>query len=156
MTQVLAERELTIEGPRRRASGGIRLRSVRVNLAESSLTWLHARGHLSDRQFDAGERLRRDYELAQLGASVTMRWDPVRISGGGGEAGLTATERHLAAKRRFDAGLAAAGSDLADILGRVVCSGEGLPIAEKALDCRCAAASWSCASRSTASLHIIA
>jgi hypothetical protein len=35
-------------------------RSVTVNLAASPFTWLHARGHLSERQFDAGERLRAD------------------------------------------------------------------------------------------------
>ena len=53
-----------------------------VNLAESPLSWLHVRGHLSDRRFDAAERLRLDYEKAQLAPSVTMRWDPVRIKGG--------------------------------------------------------------------------
>lgn len=134
MAQVLEEREVTAEGPRKKVVGGTRLRTVQVNLAESPLTWLHARGHLTDCQFDAGERLRADYERAQLGPSVTMRWDPVRISGGGGDAGLNATERQLAAKRRFDAALASAGSGLADILWRVVCGGEGLPAAEKALE----------------------
>lgn len=133
MAQVLVERELTAEGPRRKESSGRPSRTVLVNIAESPLTWLHARGHLCDRQLDAGERLRADFERSQLGASVTMRWDPVRISGSG-DAGLTAGERQIAAKRRFDAALAAAGSGLADILWRVVCAGEGLPAAEKALD----------------------
>lgn len=131
----LVERELTSEGPRHGAGGGAhkRLRSVTVNLAESPLSWLHSRGHLSERQFNAGERLRADYERAQLGPSVTMRWDPVRITGQGGDAGLNATERQIAAKARFDAALDEAGSGLSDILWRVVCAGEGLPIAEKAL-----------------------
>lgn len=105
-----------------------------INLAESPLTWLHARGHLSDRQFDGGERLRADYERAQLGPSVTMRWDPVRIRGQGGDAGLTPTERQMAARERFDAALAEAGKGLSDILWRVVCAGEGLPAAEKSLE----------------------
>lgn len=104
-----------------------------VNLAESPLTWLHSRGHLTNRQFDAGERLRADYERAQLGPSVTMRWDPVRIKGQGSDAGLSPTERQLAAKQRFDAALAEAGKGLSDILWRVVCAGEGLPDAEKVL-----------------------
>ena len=132
----LVERELTVEGPRRGSGGGAhkRTRSVTVNLAESPLSWLHARGHLSDRQFDAGERLRADYERAQLGPSVTMRWDPVRIKGQGSDAGLTASERQIAAKARFNAALAEAGSGLADVLWRVVCAGEGLPQAEQALD----------------------
>ena len=131
----LVERELTSEGPRRGAGGGAkkRTRSVTINLAESPLTWLHARGHLSDRQFDGGERLRADYERAQLGPSVTMRWDPVRIMGQGGDAGLTPTERQMAARERFDAALAEAGKGLSDILWRVVCAGETLPVAEKTL-----------------------
>lgn len=136
MAQFLVERELTEEGPRR-VDGvrpgvkGAAVRSVKVNLAESPLTWLHARGHLNDRQFAAGERLRADWERAELAPSVTMRWDPVRIAGG--EQGLTAGERQIAAKRRFDGAIAAAGPGLADILWRVVCAGEGVPAAEKAL-----------------------
>ena len=133
MKQHLVERELTEEGPRR--SGGVekRRRSVTVNLAESPLTWLHARGHLDDRLYDAGERLRADYERAQLPPSITMCWDPVRVKGSG-EAGLSPTERQISARERLDGAIAAAGSGLADILWRVVCAGEGLPIAEKALD----------------------
>ena len=86
MKQHLVERELTSEGPRTRDGVAPRRRSVTVNLAESPLTWLHARGHLDDRLFAAGERLRADYERAQLGPSLTMRWEPVRIRGtnGGG------------------------------------------------------------------------
>ncbi len=134
MQRQLVERELTSEGPRN--SGGARKfrRSVTVNLAESPLGWLHARGHVDDRLFDAGERLRADYERAQLGPSVTMRWDPVRIRGGGQDRELTPTERQIAARARFDGAMAAAGRGLADILWRVICGGEGLPVAEKALD----------------------
>ena len=63
MKRQLVERELTIAGPSRNPPrpGG---RSVTVNLAESPLTWLHARGHLDDRQLAAGERLRLDWEMA--------------------------------------------------------------------------------------------
>ena len=141
MNRVLVERELTSEGPRRtgeagnskrasEAGGG--KRTVAINLAESPLTWLHSRGHLTDRQFEGGERLRADWERAQLGPSVTMSWNPVRVSGGG-EPGLTACERQIAAKDRFDRALAEAGAGLTDILWRVVCAGEGLPQAERAL-----------------------
>lgn len=133
MVRMLAIRELTPEGPRRKAGCGTATRSVTVNLTESPLTWLHARGHLTDRQFDAGERLRADFERAQLSPSVTMRWDAVRISGTG-DRGLNASERQIAAHQRFDAAVAEAGNGLSDILWRVVCAGEGLPAAEKALD----------------------
>nr|WP_202389824.1 DUF6456 domain-containing protein [Parapontixanthobacter aurantiacus] len=129
----IVEKELTLEGPRRVGGGVKRRRSVAVNVGESPLTWLHARGHLDDRLFDAGERLRADYERAQLGPNVTMRWDPVRIKGTG-EAGLTSSERQLAAKERFDGAMIEAGKGLQDILWRVVCAGEGLPMAEKQLD----------------------
>ena len=133
MQRKLVERELTEEGPRR--AGGVRKRrrSVTVNIGESPLGWLHAHGHLDERLFDAGERLRADYERAQLGANVTMRWDPVRIKGTG-EQGLAPTERQVAARQRFDGALDRAGTGLRDILWRVVCAGETLPVAEKALE----------------------
>lgn len=133
MNRVLAERELTIEGPRRGGGVAKRRRSVTVNLAESPLGWLHAHGHVDERLFDAGERLRADYERARLGANVTMRWDPIRIRTMG-EQGLNASERQIAAKQRFDGALDAAGKGLKDILWRVVCAGETLPVAEKALE----------------------
>lgn len=131
MQRHLAERELTEEGPRRRTSARGKRRSVTVNLAESPLGWLYARGHLSERLFAAGERLRADYERAGLAPSVTMRWDAVRIAGG--DASLSPTERHLAAKARFDGAMVAAGKGLADVLWRVVCACESVPDAERAL-----------------------
>lgn len=132
MQRVLVERELTPEGPRRRGSARGARRSVTVNLAESPLAWLHARGHLPVRLFEAGERLRADYERAGLPPAVTMRWDPVRIEGGG-ERGLTPGERRIAARARFDGAMAAAGKGLSDVLWRVVCACESLPHAERAL-----------------------
>ena len=133
MTRFLAERELTNEGATQRKPRRGR-RSATVNLAESPLTWLHARGHLSDRQFVAGERLRADYERAQLAPSVTMRWEPVRIKGSGADHGLNPTERQISAKRRFDGAIAAAGDGLSDVLWRTVCAGEALAGVEKALE----------------------
>ena len=132
MQRKLVERELTSEGPRRRQGPVRKGRSVTVNLAESPLGWLHAHGHLDDRLFDAGERLRGDYESAQLAAGITMRWEPVRIAGTSG-GGLSPSERQIAARRRFDGAIAAAGRGLDDILWRVVCACETLPVAEKAL-----------------------
>lgn len=130
-------RELTSEGPRKASRGSAgaaprRGRSVTVNLKESPLSWLYARGHLSERQYTAGERLRADWERAQLAPSITMRWDPVRIKGSG-DGGLTPSERQMSAKRRFDEAAARAGPGLSDVLWRVACAGESLPDAEKAL-----------------------
>lgn len=129
----LVERELTPAGPRRRGRAARSRRSVTINLAESPLAWLHARGHLSARLFDAGERLRADYERAGLAPSVTMRWDAVRVSGGRDQ-GLNPTERLIAAKARFNGAMAAAGPGLSDVLWRVVCACESLPHAERMLD----------------------
>lgn len=132
MKRELVERELTHEGPRRRGSAVRHRRSVTVNVAESPLSWLHAHGHLEDRLYDAGERLRADFERSQLGPSITMRWDPVRIKTTG-DPGLSRTEGQVAARARFDAAIRQAGKGLDDILWRVVCAGETLPVAEKAL-----------------------
>ena len=105
-------------------------RSVTVNLAESPLGWLKSRGLVDGRQFEAGERLRAEYEMAALGPRVTMNW-AARVDGGTG--GLDPALAQIAAKRRFDAALAAVGPGLRDVLWRVVCACEGLPVAEKAL-----------------------
>lgn len=113
-----------------------RARTVTVNRAESPLSWLAARGLVDARQVEAGERLRRDYEVAQLGPRVTMQYDRVRVDNGGwgsGGDGTDPSHAHLAAKRRFDAAIAAAGSGLSDILWRVICAGEAIPAAERAL-----------------------
>ena len=106
-------------------------RRVTVNLAESPLGWLRARDMIDARQFEAGERLRADYEMAALAPSVTMRWTP-RVDGGGGER-LDPASAQISAKRRFDLAVGAVGPGLNDVLWRVVCAGEGLPVAEKAL-----------------------
>ncbi|MET4131898.1 hypothetical protein ABIE62_001021 [Porphyrobacter sp. MBR-155] len=134
MKRELVERELTPEGPSRgQGIKGLRpSRTVTVNLAESPLAWLHARGHLSDQLRDAGEALRADYERAQLSASITMRWDVVRVKSTG-DRGLSSNERQIAARQRFDGAIRAAGRGLEDILWRVVCAGEALPEAEKSL-----------------------
>jgi hypothetical protein len=114
---------------------GSRVRSVTMNMAESPLGWLFARGFVSRRQFDAGERLRADWERAQLAPRVTMSWDAAPVSRGRGGAArrpdLTAAQ--IDAKRRFNAAVAAAGPGLADILWRIVCAGEGMRDAETAL-----------------------
>lgn len=110
-------------------------RSVTVNAAESPLGWLRARGHISQRQYDAGEQLRLDWERAQLAPSVTMRWDaaPITRGRGGSKPGLQPPENQLRARERFEGAVAAAGPGLSDILWRIVCAGEGMREAETAL-----------------------
>lgn len=131
----LAERGIDGLGVEPMAQPARRRRSVTVNLAESPLTWLRARGHVNARQFEAGERLRGDYETASLGAQVTMRWDaaPRASARRASPETLDPTLAQIAAKRRFEAAVTAAGPGLSDVLWRVVCAGEGLAMAEKAL-----------------------
>lgn len=111
-----------------------RAQAVKLHLGESPLRWLHARGHISDQQYRAGDQLRGDWEKAGLGARVTMRWDCApRVRHSGGTGGGDPTLAQLAARERFDGAIRAAGPGLADILWRVACAGEGLIAAEQAL-----------------------
>jgi len=128
-------REVTVPGTEAAAKNKRAVRTVPVNMVESPLGWLRSRGHLTQRQFDAGEQLRSDWEAAQLAPRVTMRWNPSPIGSGRGGAlqQLEPAERQLKAKQRFEAAIAAAGSGLSDILWRVVCAGEGMREAEAAL-----------------------
>ena len=129
-------RERSIDGEAESGTSRVRLRrSVTVNAAESPLGWLFARNLVTQRQFDAGERLRADWERAQLAPRVTMAWDaaPVARGRGGSATDCDITGAQLDAKRRFDAAVATAGPGLADILWRVVCAGEGMREAETAL-----------------------
>jgi hypothetical protein len=116
-------------------AAGRPLRSVTVNATESPLGWLFARGLLTQRQYDAGERLRSDWERAQLAPRVTMSWDaaPVAPNSGGPSSRPDPGGAQIDARRRFDAAVEAAGPGLADILWRVVCAGEGMRQAETAL-----------------------
>jgi hypothetical protein len=110
-------------------------RVVNMNMAESPLGWLMARGMVSERQFEAGERLRGDWTIAGLGPRVTMRWDaaPQSRTARGPARTIDPTLAQIGAKRRFEAAIEAAGSGLSDVLWRVACAGEGLEAAEKAL-----------------------
>jgi hypothetical protein len=110
-------------------------RSVTINAVESPLGWLLARQLVTQRQFDAGERLRSDWERAQLSPRVTMSWDcaprsAVR-SAALPEPDLSGAQ--VDAKRRFNDAIASAGPGLSDILWRIVCAGEGMRDSERAL-----------------------
>jgi hypothetical protein len=106
-----------------------------VNTTESPLGWLLARGLVTRRQFDAGERLRSDWERAQLSPRVTMAWDAAPVARGRGRSSAEPdlNGAQLDAKRRFEAAIASAGPGLSDVLWRVVCAGEGMRDAETAL-----------------------
>ena len=125
------EGEIAIEsGARTRAA-----RSVTFNAAESPLGWLAARGFITRRQFEAGERLRCDWERAHLAPRVTMSWDAAPMARGrsGAPPAPNLTGTQIDARRRFHAAVDSAGPGLSDILWRVVCHGDGMREAETAL-----------------------
>jgi hypothetical protein len=133
--RLLVEQPLREEKSGRRPGRTPAARSVTVNLAESPLGWLLSRGHVTPRQFAAGEQLRTDWEKANLPPVVTMRWDAAPL---GKQKRLAHEEaapgmRQIAARRRFEAATTAVGPGLRDILWRVVCAGEGMRDAETAL-----------------------
>ena len=105
---------------------------VTVNLAESPLAWLVRRGMVSPKQFEASERLRHDFMLAGQAPRVTMRWDPAPVSRSAAS-DLDPTTAQISARQRFDAAVTAVGPGLTDVLWRVICLGEGLETAERAL-----------------------
>ena len=140
--RLLAERPAPQDGRERDGGGAVRSRRIRkvarsviVNLAESPLGWLLARGHIDERQFAAGEQLRSDWERSQLPPRVTTNLDGPPI----GRTARSAAEpadpsgAQLAAKRRFEAAVAQLGPGLSDIAWRIVCAGEGMRDAEQAL-----------------------
>jgi len=107
-----------------------------VNLSESPASWLFSRKMLTRRQYDAAEAIRGDWERAAMNARVTMNWENAaapssarRAPPGTPDRGL----REIAARDRLNGALAAAGSDLSDILWRVVCACESMGAAERAL-----------------------
>jgi hypothetical protein len=122
--------ERTIEGPDGKAH------RLQVNLAESPVSWLHARKMITRRQYDAAEAIRRDWERAGLGARVTMNWDMAAAPSRGRRAAPGEPDRGMAqmsARDRLQGALANAGPGLADVLWRVACACEAIGAAEQAL-----------------------
>lgn len=114
---------------------------IRVNVAESPLAWLASRPgpggvpFLSRRELEAGERLREDFERAQMGPRVAQNWDRFLTAGTSGARGNRAGrgEGSERAAERVSAALSALGPGLSDIALRCCCFLEGLEAAEKRL-----------------------
>ncbi|MGK2284726.1 DUF6456 domain-containing protein [Pedomonas sp. V897] len=102
---------------------------------DSPVAWLSRHGHLSRRQVLAAERLQQDYRRARLSPRTTQSWDMVPAVGGrrGPQEVLNPTEAMLDARKRVHAAMDAVGPGLGDVLWRVVCEGEGMDAAERAL-----------------------
>ena len=101
-------------------------RNVTVNEAESPLTRLRLRGLIGATQYEAGERLRRDFTIAglmpRLAADLTA---PISGTRGGAKSEPFA-EKMIAAKQRFRLAMSAVGPGLSDLLFDVCCHLKGL------------------------------
>jgi hypothetical protein len=105
-------------------------RAVSVNEAESPLARLRMRGLIDAVQYEAGERLRRDFTIAglmpRLAADLTA---PIASSRGGAKS-EPFVEKMIAAKQRFRLAMSAAGPGLSDLLFDVCCHLRGLESVE--------------------------
>lgn len=114
---------------------------VRVNHAESPLGWLVNHKDRTGKplirleQFAAGERLRRDFTLANLPPRVTALWGmPANHAGrNGGRDSASMNDTMIAAKDRLWAAFDAVGPDLGGVLLQVCCHLNGLTEAERQL-----------------------
>ena len=123
-------REAEIAGP----GGAV---TVTVNDGESPLGWLFRRRGTDGRplilqhQFDAGERLRADFTLAQLAPRLGVDLTAPVVAGRRGAKAHDMPDTVLAAKQRFSRALAAVGPGLSDILIDICCHLIGLEAAER-------------------------
>jgi len=117
---------------------GARARRLRCNLAESPVTLLARRKDSEGRPFlslelvRAAERLREDFEMAQMGPRVTQNWDRFLTAGREGGFGPSGpAEGPMAARERVSEALRDLGPGLGDIALRCCCYLEGMEAAEK-------------------------
>lgn len=115
-------------------------RRVRYNLSESPIAVLGRRRDKDGKPFlepelvQAAERLREDFELAQMGPRTAQNWD--RFLTGGGDRGGFRSDAGMAegpsrARDRVGAALRDLGPGLGDVVLRVCCFLEGIETAER-------------------------
>ena len=114
---------------------------LRFNLAESPLSVLGRKrdkdgaAYLTAHLIEAGERLREDFELAQMAPRVAQNWQRFLTTGSerGAMAGRGPGEGNHDARVRVAKAMEALGPGLSDIVFRICCFLEGLETAEKRL-----------------------
>lgn len=106
------------------------------NIDESPLSGLYRRKtksgntFLTQNEFQAGERLRRDFTFGSLMPSITMQWAE-KSSGVGRSAPNDMSDETFAARQRVNHALKAVGPDLGSILIDVCCFLKGMETVEK-------------------------
>lgn len=112
---------------------------VQKNANESPLSRLKAlaakdgRPWISDAGFEAGERLRRDFDKGHLRQRVTASWDMGGAKRGKGERGGLAdlSDSAIDSRQRLNAALESLGPDLGGVLTDVCCHLKGLEAVER-------------------------
>lgn len=137
----MAKRRVATQRQRRDAktTGGV----PEFNNDESPLGWLARRRDrdgrplISKTAFEAGERLRRDFTIAQMTPGITLNWSALLTGGGRSsavpESQCDARSAVIAAEQRVRQALAAVGPELSGILIDVCCLLRGLEACEKAI-----------------------
>ncbi len=114
--------------------------TLRINLGENPLGWLARRKgpdgqpFLSPDEVEAGERLRQDFEIAQMGPSVAQDWHKFLTPGdrlAGTPIRRGPGEGPMAARDRVAKALSCLGPGLSDVVLRVCCFLEGLEACER-------------------------
>lgn len=125
--RIWGERDLPDESPRR----------LRTNLAESPISVLGRRRDKEGKPFlespmvEAAERLREDFELAQMGPRVAQNWERFLTGGERGSFHDAAPQGPKTALDRVAAALRDLGPGLGDVAPRVCCYLEGVEAAEQ-------------------------
>lgn len=111
-----------------------------VNITDSPLDWLVSRKGkdgmplIGPAHYEAGCRLRDDYETSHLQPKMAFSYEPIPVSQARrGASDLNMSERRLAAQSRYDAAVVCMGPDLADVARRVCCGQQGLRTVEAEL-----------------------
>jgi len=114
-----------------------RATSRRVNLGETPLGWLARRRgpdgapFLTRAEVEAGERLRDDFERAQIGPRVAQDWSRFLAPSDGAPGARSPALGPTDARKRFAAALEALGHGLSDVALRACCFLEGLESTER-------------------------
>ena len=108
-------------------------RRVGVDEGEAPLSRLKLRGRIDGAQFDAGEKLRRDFTLARMMPRLGIDYEaPIVHAKRGLKRDAQYSDMVVAARQRFKSAMRAVGPGLSDLLFDVCCHWRGLEDAERA------------------------
>ena len=136
------ERAALVEGahqlaPVRAMKGALRQDgALLIDDVETPLAWLaRRRGRdgaplLAAELFQAGERLRRDFDLARTLPSIGARWDGIAAQGQHQPQDMPMLARRLAARQRIERALQEVGPEFSDLLFDICASLKGLEVIE--------------------------